>query len=171
MSGWLCLSDQCARRYDDVNLITIRENTEGEYSGLEHEVVPGVVESLKVIRWPPALQKAEVLLHVSQTPIMILSGSGCPHALYSLIAGFAIIGAAAPVTRPCCLHSQCLSSAQVITRNASTRVAEYAFKYARDNGRKRVNSIHKANIMKMADGLFIKCCREVCCRPEDVRVP
>ncbi|CAK0787861.1 Isocitrate dehydrogenase [NAD] catalytic subunit 6, mitochondrial [Coccomyxa viridis] len=83
-------------RYDDVNLITIRENTEGEYSGLEHEVVPGVVESLKVI-----------------------------------------------------------------TRNASTRVAEYAFKYARDNGRKRVNSIHKANIMKMADGLFIKCCREV----------
>ena len=51
---------------------------------------------------------------------------------------------------------------QVITRNASTRVAEYAFKYARDNGRKRVNSIHKANIMKMADGLFIKCCREVC---------
>ena len=44
---------------------------------------------------------------------------------------------------------------------ASTRVAEYAFKYARDNGRKRVSAIHKANIMKMADGLFIKCCREV----------
>ena len=42
-------------------------------------------------------------------------------------------------------------------------MAEYAFKYARDNGRKRVNSIHKANIMKMADGLFIKCCREVLC--------
>ncbi len=50
---------------------------------------------------------------------------------------------------------------QVITRNASTRVAEYAFKYARDNGRKKVSAIHKANIMKMADGLFIKCCREV----------
>ena len=44
-------------------------------------------------------------------------------------------------------------------------MAEYAFKYARDNGRKRVNSIHKANIMKMADGLFIKCCREVRCAP------
>lgn len=57
----------------------------------------------------------------------------------------------------------CLLLRQVITRNASTRVAEYAFKYARDNGRKRVNSIHKANIMKMADGLFIKCCREVGC--------
>ena len=40
-------------------------------------------------------------------------------------------------------------------------MAEYAFKYARDNGRKRVSAIHKANIMKMADGLFIKCCREV----------
>ena len=59
-----------------------------------------------------------------------------------------------------CLQS--LTVLQVITRNASTRVAEYAFKYARDNGRKRVNAIHKANIMKMADGLFIKCCREVC---------
>ena len=58
----------------------------------------------------------------------------------------------------CMLRRVCM---QVITRNASTRVAEYAFKYARDNGRKRVNSIHKANIMKMADGLFIKCCREV----------
>lgn len=62
---------------------------------------------------------------------------------------------------------------QVITRVASTRVAEYAFKYARDNGRKRVSAIHKANIMKMADGLFIKCCREVppprrpCLRPID----
>ena len=74
-------------RYDDVNLVTIRENTEGEYSGLEHEVVPGVVESLKVI-----------------------------------------------------------------TRAASTRVAQYAFKYARDNGRSRVTAIHKANIMKLADG-------------------
>ena len=74
-------------RYDNVNLVTIRENTEGEYSGLEHEVVPGVVESLKVI-----------------------------------------------------------------TRAASTRVAQYAFKYARDNGRARVTAIHKANIMKLADG-------------------
>ncbi|KAK9824167.1 hypothetical protein WJX72_008227 [[Myrmecia] bisecta] len=83
-------------RYDNVNLVTIRENTEGEYSGLEHEVVPGVVESLKII-----------------------------------------------------------------TRIASTRVAEYAFKYAKDNGRKKVSAVHKANIMKMADGLFIRCCREV----------
>lgn len=83
-------------RYDDVNLVTIRENTEGEYSGLEHEVVPGVVESLKVI-----------------------------------------------------------------TRVASKRVAEYAFQYARDNGRKKVTAVHKANIMKMADGLFIRCTREV----------
>jgi isocitrate dehydrogenase (NAD+) len=83
-------------RYDNVNLVTIRENTEGEYSGLEHEVVPGVVESLKII-----------------------------------------------------------------TRVASTRVAEYAFKYAKDNNRRKVSAVHKANIMKMADGLFLKCCREV----------
>ncbi|PRW57886.1 Isocitrate dehydrogenase [NAD] catalytic subunit mitochondrial [Chlorella sorokiniana] len=83
-------------RYDGINLVTIRENTEGEYSGLEHEVVPGVVESLKVI-----------------------------------------------------------------TRVASTRVAEFAFDYARRHGRKKVTAVHKANIMKLADGLFIKCCREV----------
>lgn len=50
---------------------------------------------------------------------------------------------------------------QVITRVASTRVAEYAFKYATDNNRQRVTALHKANIMKKADGLFIECCREV----------
>ena len=83
-------------RYDNVNLVTVRENTEGEYSGLEHEVVPGVVESLKVI-----------------------------------------------------------------TRRASSRVAEFAFKFAKDNGRKKVSAVHKANIMKKADGLFLECCREV----------
>ncbi|GBG00171.1 isocitrate dehydrogenase catalytic subunit mitochondrial-like [Raphidocelis subcapitata] len=83
-------------RYDNVNLVTIRENTEGEYSGLEHEVVKGVVESLKVI-----------------------------------------------------------------TRTASTRVAEFAFKYAEENNRHMVSAIHKANIMKKADGLFIECCRSV----------
>ena len=49
---------------------------------------------------------------------------------------------------------------QIITRVASTRVAEYAFKYAHENGRHKVTAVHKANIMKMADGLFIKCCRE-----------
>jgi isocitrate dehydrogenase len=50
---------------------------------------------------------------------------------------------------------------QVITRVASTRVAEYAFQYARDNKRAKVSALHKANIMKKADGLFIDCCREV----------
>lgn len=83
-------------RYDDVDLITIRENTEGEYSGLEHQVVRGVVESIKII-----------------------------------------------------------------TRQASLRVAEYAFHYAKTHGRERVSAIHKANIMQKTDGLFLKCCREV----------
>ncbi|KAL2229394.1 UNVERIFIED_CONTAM: 3-isopropylmalate dehydrogenase, chloroplastic [Sesamum indicum] len=83
-------------KYDDVDLITIRENTEGEYSGLEHQVVRGVVESLKII-----------------------------------------------------------------TRQASLRVAEYAFHYAKTHGRERVSAIHKANIMQKTDGLFLKCCREV----------
>jgi len=83
-------------RYDDIDLIVVRENTEDLYSGLEHEVVPGVVESLKII-----------------------------------------------------------------TKRASTRIAEFAFEYARTHGRKRVTAVHKANIMKMSDGLFLQCFRDV----------
>jgi isocitrate dehydrogenase (NAD+) len=85
-------------RYEDtpIDLIIFRENTEDLYSGLEHEVVPGVVTSLKVI-----------------------------------------------------------------TRKASVRIAEYAFHFARRVGRKKVTAIHKANIMKLGDGLFLRCCREV----------
>jgi isocitrate dehydrogenase (NAD+) len=83
-------------RYDGVDLIVVRENTEDLYSGLEHVVVPGVVESLKII-----------------------------------------------------------------TEKASTRIARYAFDYARTHGRKRVTAVHKANIMKLSDGLFLDCCRAV----------
>ncbi|HYR26975.1 MAG TPA: isocitrate dehydrogenase (NAD(+)) [Thermoanaerobaculia bacterium] len=83
-------------RYDDIDLIVVRENTESLYAGLEHEVVPGVVESLKII-----------------------------------------------------------------TRRASTNIARFAFEYARTNGRKRVTAVHKANIMKLSDGLFLQCFREV----------
>jgi isocitrate dehydrogenase (NAD+) len=83
-------------RYDGVDLIVVRENTEDLYSGLEHVVVPGVVESLKII-----------------------------------------------------------------TEKASTRIAKYAFEYARTHGRKKVTAVHKANIMKLSDGLFLDCCRAV----------
>ncbi len=83
-------------RYPDVDLVIVRENTEGLYSGIEHEVVPGVVESLKII-----------------------------------------------------------------TEKASTRIAHFAFEYARMYGRKKITAIHKANIMKMSDGLFIACARRV----------
>lgn len=83
-------------RYEDIDLVVVRENTEDLYSGLEHEVVPGVVESLKII-----------------------------------------------------------------TEKASTRIARYAFDYARTRGRKRVTAVHKANIMKMSDGLFLDCFRRM----------
>jgi isocitrate dehydrogenase (NAD+) len=53
---------------------------------------------------------------------------------------------------------------KVITRTASTRIAEYAFAFAESAGRRRVTAIHKANIMKLADGLFLRCCREVAAR-------
>jgi isocitrate dehydrogenase (NAD+) len=81
-------------KFEGVDLVIVRENTEDLYAGLEHEVVPGVVESLKII-----------------------------------------------------------------TARASTRIAEFAFGYARRRGRKRVTAIHKANIMKMSDGLFLECAR------------
>jgi isocitrate dehydrogenase (NAD+) len=83
-------------KYPDVDLIVVRENTEGLYSGIEHEVVPGVVESLKII-----------------------------------------------------------------TEKASTRISKFAFEYARKFKRKKIHAIHKANIMKMSDGLFIRCSRNV----------
>jgi isocitrate dehydrogenase (NAD+) len=90
-------------RYEGVDLVIIRENTEDLYSGLEHEVVPGVVESLKII-----------------------------------------------------------------TDVASTRVATFAFDYARKHARRRVTAVHKANIMKMGDGLFLKCVRKVAERYPDI---
>lgn len=83
-------------RFQGVDLVVVRENTEDLYSGLEHEVVPGVVESLKII-----------------------------------------------------------------TRVASTRIARYAFDHAEKHGRKRITAVHKANIMKLSDGLFLECFREV----------
>lgn len=85
-------------RYSDVSIdmVIFRENTEDVYSGLEHEIVPDVMQSLKII-----------------------------------------------------------------TRRASIRIAESAFRYAGTHGRKKVTAVHKANIMKLSDGLFLRCCREV----------
>jgi isocitrate dehydrogenase (NAD+) len=85
-----------ASRFEDVDLIIVRENTEDLYAGLEHEVVPGVVESLKII-----------------------------------------------------------------TSRASERIARFAFEHARAKGRTRVTAIHKANIMKLGDGLFLESCRTI----------
>src|SRR5438067_514455 len=83
-------------RFENVDVVLVRENTEDLYSGLEHEVVPGVVESLKII-----------------------------------------------------------------TEKASTRIAKFAFEYAKCHGRKKIHAIHKANIMKLSDGLFLKSVRAV----------
>jgi isocitrate dehydrogenase (NAD+) len=83
-------------RYPELDLVVVRENTESLYAGLEHVVVPGVVESLKII-----------------------------------------------------------------TERASTRVARFAFEYARTESRKKVTCVHKANIMKLSDGLFLDCFRKV----------
>jgi isocitrate dehydrogenase (NAD+) len=83
-------------RFENVDVIIVRENTESLYSGIEHVVVPGVVESLKII-----------------------------------------------------------------TEKASTRIARYAFELARRQNRKKITGVHKANIMKLSDGLFLECIRRV----------
>jgi isocitrate dehydrogenase (NAD+) len=83
-------------RFEGVDLVVVRENTEGLYSGLEHRVAPGIVESLKVV-----------------------------------------------------------------TERASLRIAEYAFALAEREGRREVCAVHKANIMKLSDGLFLECARRV----------
>src|SRR5436853_7361876 len=83
-------------RNPNLDLVVVRENTESLYSGIEHEVVPGVVESLKII-----------------------------------------------------------------TEKASTRIAHFAFDYARREERKRITGVHKANIMKLSDGLFLECFHKV----------
>jgi isocitrate dehydrogenase (NAD+) len=90
-------------RFTGIDLVIVRENTEDLYSGLEHEVVPGVVESLKII-----------------------------------------------------------------SEKASRRIAEFAFSHARANGRRKVTAIHKANIMKLGDGLFLRCVREVARQHADI---
>jgi isocitrate dehydrogenase (NAD+) len=89
--------------FQDVDVVIVRENTEDLYSGLEHEVVPGVVESLKII-----------------------------------------------------------------TEKASTRIAKFAFEYARKSGRKKIHAIHKANIMKLSDGLFLRSIRVVADNYKDI---
>lgn len=83
-------------RHSDVDLVIVRENMEGEYSNLEHENVPGVIEMMKII-----------------------------------------------------------------TEDSSNRIAKFAFEYARRHDRRKVTAVHKANIMKMSDGLFLNCCREM----------
>lgn len=83
-------------RYEGVDLVVVRENTEGLYAGVENIIVPGVVTALKIV-----------------------------------------------------------------TEKASTRIARYAFEFAKRKGRKKVTAVHKANIMKLSDGLFLDCCRKV----------
>lgn len=85
-----------SQRFLDVDMVIVRENTEDVYSGLEHDIVPGVAQTLKII-----------------------------------------------------------------TRAASERIAKFAFEYAQKNNRKTVQSVHKANIMKKSDGLFLKSCRDI----------
>ncbi|HYN69716.1 MAG TPA: isocitrate/isopropylmalate dehydrogenase family protein [Candidatus Eisenbacteria bacterium] len=83
-------------RYEDVDLVIVRENTEDLYAGIEHMVGPDAAESIKII-----------------------------------------------------------------TRAASERIARFAFEYAVANGRRKVTAVHKANIMKLSDGLFLESCRHI----------
>lgn len=117
--------------YDDVDVVTIRENTEGEYSGIEHEIVDGVVQVC------------------TQLGIIILTLSRKIQRKH--------------------IRNPILQSIKLITEDASMRVAEYAFQYAKDNNRSKVTAVHKANIMRMSDGLFLRCCRRVAAKYPEVK--
>ena len=116
--------------------IACRENTEGEYSGLEHEVVPDVVESLKVSL---RLHRARCPFCTGMRPAQQRTAMSDGHVRCDRV------------------HDACLAW-QVITEAKSRRTAQYAFEYALLNNRKTVTAVHKANIMKMSDGLFLKVC-------------
>jgi isocitrate dehydrogenase (NAD+) len=90
--------------FPSVDLIVVRENTEGIYSGIEHEITPGVVTTLRVV-----------------------------------------------------------------TERATRRIAEFAFKLAERDGRKKVTALHKANIMKLGDGLFLRCCEEIAAKHPGIK--
>ncbi|KAL0833448.1 hypothetical protein Bca101_085337 [Brassica carinata] len=147
-------------KHENVDIVVIRENTEGEYAGLEHEVVPGVVESLKFrFLWAFSLENTTRLF-------LVLFES-----LKSLEISFVIESFDFDVTRSLenttSLENSTrfvpgvLESVEVITKFCSERIAKYAFEYAYLNNRKKVTAVHKANIMKLADGLFLESCREV----------
>jgi Isocitrate/isopropylmalate dehydrogenase len=142
--------------YEHVDLVTIRENTEGEYSGLEHAVVPGVAESLKV-RTSPSGWTAPLCVCAAA----LSDASHCISAMHRL----------SPAQRACVSRST--PSRWVFPRlsckgNGATDMLRVlsahplpVLQYAEENGRQRVTAIHKANVMRMSDGLFLKCCREI----------
>ncbi|KAG1363349.1 putative isocitrate dehydrogenase [NAD] regulatory subunit 3, mitochondrial [Cocos nucifera] len=164
-------------RHQNVDIVVIRENTEGEYSGLEHEVVPGVVESLKgMVGTGDGLSKEIV---GSMLEIHVISWS-CMISCYAQSNRYAetwIKGNRFILTS---IKNGCLKNVQlesivkpnevtmvnmhlmsVMSKFCSERIAKYAFEYAYLNNRKKVTAVHKANIMKLADGLFLESCREV----------
>ncbi|ELK27835.1 Isocitrate dehydrogenase [NAD] subunit gamma, mitochondrial [Myotis davidii] len=104
-------------RHRDIDILIVRENTEGEYSSLEHEVSESQAAPLS-------------------SQVMGKNPS---------VAGV-------------------VESLKIITKTKSLRIAEYAFKLAHETGRKKVTAVHKANIMKLGDGLFLQCCKEVAAR-------
>ncbi|CAJ0949014.1 unnamed protein product [Ranitomeya imitator] len=112
--------------YTDVDLVTIRENTEGEYSGIEHV-------------WQQHNN------HGSVSPNDWLREKD-----FTIVDGV-------------------VQSIKLITEDASLRIAEFAFEYARNNQRSTVTAVHKANIMRMSDGLFLKKCREVAENYKDIK--
>ncbi|KAK3020930.1 hypothetical protein RJ639_046586 [Escallonia herrerae] len=156
-------------RHENVDIVVIRENTEGEYAGLEHEVVPGVVESLKFHEQrngtntqPP--DQAYCSFEEQASNKKYTAGTippirqGIPFGKASL---FTVYADSYPVFSCTLLDNFCPDVVYVITKFCSERVAKYAFEYAYLNNRKTVTAVHKANIMKLADGLFLESCREV----------
>ena len=209
--------------FENVDLVLVRENTEDLYSGLEHEVVPGVVESLKIIterastriarfafqyaklhgrKKIHAIHKANIMklsdgLFLKSVrrnrvalkgPMATAIAGGAPSVNVALRKTLDLYANLRPVKNVPGVKSHfenvdlilvrentedlysglehevvpgVVESLKIITEKASTRIAKFAFEYAKCHGRKRIHAIHKANIMKLSDGLFLKSVRAV----------
>ncbi|KAF4403455.1 hypothetical protein G4B88_008101 [Cannabis sativa] len=156
-------------RYDDVDLITIRENTEGEYSGLEHQNLELLLQGrLNRRNMNVAGIRSEFRASKIELPLFDI-GDDPDEWAYTAEWHFSLQQLTPAEKLDAAVVRGVVESLKIITRQASLRVAEYAFHYAKAHGRERVSAIHKANIMQKTDGLFLKCCREVAEKYPEIR--
>ncbi|KAK2507754.1 hypothetical protein MC885_009020 [Smutsia gigantea] len=141
-------------RHRDIDILIVRENTEGEYSSLEHEV--GEAQAMPLPSWVVGLR---------MSPARANGKDGVPRKQLVVEGRLGEDTGPPPAPQsPSQSVAGVVESLKIITKAKSLRIAEYAFQLAQESGRRKVTAVHKANIMKLGDGLFLQCCKEVAAR-------